>query len=57
MEKEELKEYLRDNLRVAIFINDGDLQIDITLEDEIIASAGTSMPFENAHYDDYRNRV
>ena len=57
MNKEELKEYLKENLGVTVFINDGDLQVDITLEDEVIASAGTCMPFENAHYDDYGNRV
>jgi len=57
MDKKELKEYLRDNLRVMVYINDGDLQVDITLEDETIASASTCMPFENAHYDEYGNRA
>jgi len=57
MNKEEIKDYIKNNLEIQIQLNGDSLCIVLTLENEVISKDFETLPYEYGHYDDIGNRI
>jgi hypothetical protein len=53
---EEIKEYIKNNLKIQIWYDDAKtVKIELLLEDESICQSDVWLPFQENEYDDYGN--